>query len=396
MKPRKIIGVATTRSEGREKVSGSAIYATDVVLPNMLWAKALRSPIPYGRIKKIDTSKAEALPGVRAVVTGADVKGSLIGRKIYDMPVLADSVVRFIGEKVAVVAAENEEIAEAAVDLIDVEYEELEPLLDPLEAVKPSATLLHPDVQGYRGLLHEIDTPSNVFVDMTWSKGDIEAGFRDSDLIVENIFTTQPMHQGYIEPHACVVRANPDGSADIWHCSKVPFALREQVATALRRPLDGFIMHPCYIGGCFGGKGDFMDVPVCYLLSLKSGRPVKMVMDYSEEFIAGNPRHAAVIQVKTGVKKTARWWRTGWISSTTAALMARSNRKAIWSDRRKRRGRTKSPMSSSTKRLSTPTRFPAVTCARRANRKDFSPTNRKWTWWRAGWVWSRSLSGRKT
>src|SRR6187549_3618106 len=142
MRPRKIIGVATTRSEGREKVSGAAIYAADVVLPNMLWAKALRSPIPYGRIKKVDTSKAQALPGVRAVVTGADVKGSLIGRKIVDMPVLPDSVVRFSGEKVAVVAAENEESAEAAVDLIDVEYEELEPLLDPLEAVKPSATLL--------------------------------------------------------------------------------------------------------------------------------------------------------------------------------------------------------------------------------------------------------------
>ena len=110
----KIIGSPTTRSEGREKVSGEAVYATDVVLPNMLWAKALRSPIAYGRIKKIDTSKAPALAGVRAVVTGADVKGQLIGRKIYDMPVLADEVVRFIGEKVAVVAADNEEIAEAA------------------------------------------------------------------------------------------------------------------------------------------------------------------------------------------------------------------------------------------------------------------------------------------
>ncbi len=110
----KIIGVSTTRSEGREKVSGTAIYATDVVLPNMLWAKALRSPIAYGRIEKIDVSKALALPGVHGVVTGADVKGQLIGRKIYDMPVLADEVVRFIGEKVAVVAAETEEIAEAA------------------------------------------------------------------------------------------------------------------------------------------------------------------------------------------------------------------------------------------------------------------------------------------
>src|SRR4249920_1028971 len=171
---KKIIGVPTTRSEGGEKVSGAAIYATDVVLPNMLWAKALRSPIAYGRIKRIDTSKVLALPGVHAVVTGADVKGQLIGRKIYDMPVLPDKVVRFIGEKVAVVAAESEEIAEAGTELIEVEYVELEPLLDPLEAIQPRATLLHPNVQLYRGLLHEIKAPSNVFVDLTWTTGDVE------------------------------------------------------------------------------------------------------------------------------------------------------------------------------------------------------------------------------
>ncbi|HWH80166.1 MAG TPA: molybdopterin cofactor-binding domain-containing protein, partial [Candidatus Binatus sp.] len=291
------------RSEGREKVSGAAIYATDVVLPNMLWAKALRSPIPYGRIKKLDVSKAQALHGVGAVATGADAKGLLIGRKIYDMPVLTDGIVRFIGEKVAAVAAESEAIAETALELIDVEYEEFEPLLDPLAALRPVAPLLHPDVAGYRGLLHEINTPSNVFVDLTWTKGDIEAGFRDSDIIVENTFTTQPIHQAYIEPHSCVVLAKTSGGGDIWACSKVPFALREQVATAFRKSAGEFVVHPCYIGGCFGGKGDFMDVPVSHLLSLKSGRPVKMVMDYSEEFVAGNPRHPAVVKVKTGVKK---------------------------------------------------------------------------------------------
>lgn len=306
MKSRKIIGTPTQRLEGPEKVSGRAIYATDVVLPNMLWAKAQRSPVSYGRIKKIDTRKAEALPGVRAVVTGEDVKGLLIGRKIYDMPILAGEVVRFIGEKVAVVAAESEAIAEVAVDLIEVEYEELEPLLDPLEAVKPSAPLLHPNVQSYRGLLHPIETPSNVFVDMIWKKGDIEAGFRESDMVVENTFTTQLVHQAYIEPHSCVVQAREAGGGDIWACSKVPFALREQIATAFGKSVDEFVVNPCYIGGCFGGKGDFMDVPMCYLLSLKTGRPVKTVMDYAEEFIAGNPRHAAVIKVKTGVKKDGR------------------------------------------------------------------------------------------
>ncbi|HSK30997.1 MAG TPA: molybdopterin cofactor-binding domain-containing protein, partial [Candidatus Limnocylindria bacterium] len=119
-------------------------------------------------------------------------------------------------------------------------------------------------------------------------------------------FTTQPVHQAYIEPHACVVDARASGRTDIWACSKVPFALREQVATALQKSVDDFVLHPCYIGGCFGGKGDFMDVAVGCLLSLKSGRPVKMVMDYHDEFIAGNPRHAAVVKVKTGVKKDGR------------------------------------------------------------------------------------------
>jgi carbon-monoxide dehydrogenase large subunit len=303
---RKVIGTPTPRLEGPEKVSGSAIYATDVVLPGMLWCKVLRSPIAYGRIKSIDASRALKLPGVHAVATGEDVHGLLIGRKIVDMPILADGIVRFVGEKVAAVAAESEATAAEAAELIDVEYDELEPLLDPLAAIDPEAQLLHPNVPSYRGLLHPIDRPSNVFVDMNWKKGDVESGFRAADVVVENTFTTKPVHQAYIEPHACVVRAQEAGGADVWACSKVPFALREQVATAFGKGLENFIVHPCYIGGCFGGKGDFMDVPVCYVLSLKSARPVKMVMDYGEEFLAGNPRHAAVVRVKTGVTKKGR------------------------------------------------------------------------------------------
>lgn len=303
--PARIIGTPTPRLEGAEKVSGKARYATDVTLPGMLWCKVLRSPIAYGRIRQIDMSRALALPGVAAVVTGKDVSGLLIGRKIYDMPILADGVVRFIGEKVAAVAAENQAIAEEAVRLIEVDYEELTPLLDPLRALEPAAPLLHPNVQGYRGLLHPIAQPSNVFVDMKWTKGNIDAGFRAADIIIENTFTTPPVHQAYIEPHACVVQAR-SGGADIWACSKVPFALREQIAAAFAQGVENFLVHPCYIGGCFGGKGDFMDVPVCYLLSLKCGRPVKMVMDYGEEFIAGNPRHAAIVRVKSGVTKGGR------------------------------------------------------------------------------------------
>src|ERR1051325_2245943 len=216
---RKVIGTPTPRLEGPDKVSGRALYATDVVLPDMLWCKVLRSPIAYGRIKKIDANRALELPGVHAVATGEDVHGLLIGRKIYDMPILADGIVRFIGEKIAAVAAESEDIAEDAAALIAAEYEEFEPILDPLKAID-SSSLLHPEVLNYRGLLHPIVAPSNVFIDMKWKKGDVEGGFRQSDIIVENTFSTQPVHQAYIEPHSAVVYADASGT-DVWACSKV-------------------------------------------------------------------------------------------------------------------------------------------------------------------------------
>ena len=303
MARKKVVGNPTPRVEGEYKVSGKAMYAVDVVLPGMLWGKILRSPIPYGRIKRIDTSRAQNLPGVRAVVTGEDTTGLKIGRKLYDMPILADGVVRFIGEKVAAVAADTEEIAEEAVGLIEVDYEESEPVLDPLKAMEPSAPVLHPDVQNYKGLPKKLESPSNDFIYVTWKKGDIQEGFRQADVVIENTFYTNQVHHAYIEPHSCVVSAAADGSAEIWACSKVPYAIREQVANALKLSPEKLVVHPCYIGGDFGGKGDFMDVALVYVMSKKAGRPVKVVMDYDEEFIAGNPRHASVIRVKTGVKK---------------------------------------------------------------------------------------------
>ena len=299
----KVIGNPTPRIEGELKVSGKATYAVDVTLPEMLWGKLLRSPISYGKIKRIDTSQAMALPGVRAIVTGEEVQGLKIGRKLYDMPVLADGVVRFIGEKVAAVAADDEHIAEEALNLIEVEYEEMEPLLDPLEAMKPEAPLLHPEVMNYKGLPKPLSAPSNDFIYMTWGKGDIETGFNQADRVVENTYRTAVVHQSYIEPHSCVAHVAADGSAELWTCSKVPYAIREQVANALQIPAETLVINPCYIGGDFGGKGDFMDVAVSYLLSRKAGAPVKLVMDYEEEFTAGNPRHASLIKVRTGVKK---------------------------------------------------------------------------------------------
>jgi len=300
---KQVVGNPTPRVEGELKVSGKAVYAADVTLPGMLWGKLVRSPIASGKIKRIDASKALALRGVHAVVTGEDCTGLKIGRRLYDMPILADGEVRFIGEKVAAVAADTELIAEEAVSLIDVEYEETEPILDPVETTKPGARLIHPDVVNYKGLPKPLKEPSNDFIYITWGRGDIETGFRQADIIVENSFTTSSVHQSYIEPHSCVVKAAVDGSAEFWSCSKVPYGVREQVANALKIPQEKFVFNPVYIGGDFGGKGDFMDLAVVYLLSKKARRPVKLVMGYDEEFIAGNPRHASIIHVKTGVKK---------------------------------------------------------------------------------------------
>lgn len=299
-----VVGKPTPRVEGELKVTGKALYSADLKLPDTLWGKCLRSPISYGRIKRIDTSKAAQVPGVKAVITGQDVPGLRIGRCIYDTPVLADGVVRFIGEKVAAVAAESRLAAEQALELIEVEYEELDPLLDPVQALKDGAPVLHPDLLSYKGLPVPVEKLGNVFAYLKWGKGSLEEGFKQADLIVENTFTTQVTHQSYLEPHACVASVNPaTGEADIWSCSKTPYAVRTQLSNCIGIAKEKLVFHPMHIGGDFGGKGGFMDVPVAYFLSKKSGQAVKMVMDYTEELTAGNPRHASIIKVRTGVKK---------------------------------------------------------------------------------------------
>src|SRR3990172_9017786 len=242
-----VVGKPTPRVEGELKVTGKAQYSADLKLPNMLWGRCLRSPISYGRIKSIDFSKALQVPGVKAVITGEDVRGLRIGRRIYDTPVVADGVVRIIGEKVAAVAAGTKSAAEQALELIEVEYDELEPLLDPLEAVKPGAPVLHPDLLSYRGLPVPVEKPSNVFSYLKWGKGDIEEGFRDADLIVENTYTTQVTHQSYLEPHACVVKADAAGGAEVWSCSKTPFAVRTQLSNCIGVAKEKLVFHPMHV-----------------------------------------------------------------------------------------------------------------------------------------------------
>ncbi len=304
------IGQSVVRGEGPDKVTGKSVYAADVSLPGMLWGKVLRSPFPHARIVGIDTEQARAVPGVYAVITAADLPDSLVGRRLRDMPVLARDLVRFVGEKVAAVAAETEEAAEEALRLIEVQYEELPAVFDAHEAMEPGAPTLHPELSGYEGLPQPESDINNVFAHIVWGQGDVEQGFSEADLVFEHTFNAQLMHQAYIEPHACVVSADPacpepvEGRrVNVWINNKDPYALREQLAAVWGMDEERIVMHPCSIGGDFGGKGSFMDAPLCYYLSLHSGRPVKMVMDYIQELMAANPRHPATMTIRSGVKR---------------------------------------------------------------------------------------------
>ena len=207
-KPQSIIGAGVGRVEGAEKVSGQAVYAADVHFPDALWGKILRSPYAHARIVDIDTSKAWKVDGVKAVVTGKDASGHYMGKSIRDIPVLCWDKVRYIGDKVAAVAAETLEAAEEAIGLIEVEYEELPAVFDPLEAMNPGAPILHDDASAYDGAPKDImvkDIP-NVCNRLIWKKGDVDQGFREADLVLEHTFRIPLRHQGYIEPQAFLVK----------------------------------------------------------------------------------------------------------------------------------------------------------------------------------------------
>ena len=302
------IGRSVVRGEGPEKVSGQSVYGVDVTRPGMLWGKTLRSPLPHARIVKIDASRARRIPGVHTVLTGNDLPRSRVGQKLRDMPVLAQDRVLFVGEKVAAVAAETPEIVEEALLLIDVEYEELPAVFDPLKALELGAPILHPDLPSYEGLPEPVPYPTNDYCVTRASKGDVERGFAEADMVFEHTFTTQLLHQGYLEPHACLVELDSSGRVSIWVNNKAPYMLRQRLAAVTDLPEKQILLHPCSIGGDFGGKGDFMDVPLCYHLARVSGKPVKMAMTYIEELMAGNPRHPSVITIKTGLKKDGSLW----------------------------------------------------------------------------------------
>lgn len=308
----KYIGQRTIRPDGYDKVTGRAQYGADLSLPGMIWGRTLRSPHAHAKILSIDTSKAEAHPDVFAVVTFKDF-GSVEGESInagegaadvLDLArnCLADDKVLYHGHAIAAVAARTERAADDALDLIDVNYEVLSPVMDVEAAMQDGAPVLHEDMftQGYE---ETPSTPSNIATRLEMKMGDIEAGFAEADVIVEREFRTPTAHQGYIEPHACTARYDEDGQSMVWCCTQGHFDVRTSTAKLLGLDLSKLKVVASEIGGGFGGKTVVYQEPVALALSRKAGRPVKMVMNRDEVFIATGPTSAAKLKAKVGAKK---------------------------------------------------------------------------------------------
>jgi CO/xanthine dehydrogenase Mo-binding subunit len=297
------VGKALPRIEGVGKVTGQTQYAADLKLDGLLWAKVLRASVPHARIVKIDAAGAKALKGVRAVLTGVDVEGIYVGTRVKDQPVLAYGKVRMVGDAVAAVAADTEEIAEEAIGLIDVQYEELPFIDDPVEALKPSAPLIHEDRGKYKNApkLPEGVSPHNLQSYVRWKNGDVDAGFAQAARVFEHTFRTPLSHHGYIEPCACTVQVHEDGRVEVWAANKGPWGLREQMAEDFGVPQEKIKIHIVHVGGDFGAKASLIDVPIAYHLAKATKRPVKLVFDYADELLAGGHRHPSTIMLKTGV-----------------------------------------------------------------------------------------------
>lgn len=301
------IGRSIPRVEGKSKVTGTSVYSADVKRPGVLWGGFLRSPYPHARIVNIDTSRAAKLVGVKAIVTGKDVSPRLEGCALLDKPVLAQDRVRYIGEKVAAVAATSRDDVEEALELIDVEYEELPAVFDPLDAMKPEAPILHPDYASYKGM-NKDESWRNVRSAERSHKGDIDRGFAESDRIFEHTFQTQAVHHAFVEPRAGLLEIDQQGRVDIWQCHQAPFQIRSWLAAHADLPEEMIAVHPVSTGGSFGGKQGSEDIICTYYLARASGRPVRYVESYAEELQDGQPRHAAVITLRTGIKQDGRLW----------------------------------------------------------------------------------------
>jgi CO/xanthine dehydrogenase Mo-binding subunit len=308
----KVVGTRPIRPDGVDKVTGRAVFAADTRASGMLWGKIKRSPHAHARIISIDTSKAAALPGVKAVMTAADFpviasEEAFMGEGPMNFRDLSHNVMArgkalYEGHAVAAVAATTQAIADEALELIDVQYEVLPFVIDVEAAMAPDAPVLLDDLFT-AGVTPTPTKPSNIAKVVTFKKGDVEAGFKEAEVIVEGRYTTQPVHQGYIEPHACLATYSPDGQITIHASSQGHFMIRAYTAKLLGIDISNIRVNPAEIGGGFGGKTLIYLEPVAVVLSQKSGRSVKIQMTREDVFRASGPTSGATMEIKLGAKK---------------------------------------------------------------------------------------------
>src|SRR5581483_1586466 len=311
----KIVGTRPLRPDGVDKVTGRAQFGADIHLPNMLVGKVLRSPHAHARIKSIDISKAQALPGVKAIVTAADFSDlpsefipageMMVNFRDMTRNIMAREKALYEGHAVAAVAAINEAVANQALNLIEVDYEVLPHVMDVDEAMAPDAPLLH-DNMFTIGVEPKPAKPSNIAKRVEFALGDLAAGFAKPDVVIEREFLTRPVHQGYIEPHACVARVSEDGQAELWCTTQGQFIVRGFCAKLLGMEVSKLKVTPSEIGGGFGGKTVVYLEPLALALSRKACQPVKMVMSRTEVFRATGPTSGARMWVKIGATKDGR------------------------------------------------------------------------------------------
>ena len=311
-----VVGKRPVRPDGVDKVTGRAQYGADLNLTGLLHGRVLRSPHAHARIRSIDTGQAAALPGVRAVVTAADLPFASLSKaelgsdynrfKFLSDNFLASDKALYRGHAVAAVAADNAHIAEAALALIAVDYEVLEPVIDVRAAMQAEASLLHDDLLHTAAMGEVSAKPSNVAAHMKFEKGDTAAGFAQADVIVEREFTTASVHQGYIEPHNATAHWRADGQINIWCSTQGAFVVRANTADALRVDVSNVRVTPMEIGGGFGGKVTFYLEPVAALLSRQAGAPVKILMSRTEVFEGSGPAPGSWMRVKMGANRAGK------------------------------------------------------------------------------------------
>ena len=316
-----VVGTRPIRHDGVDKVIGAAKYGADIQLSGMLHGKVLRSPYAHARIKSIDTSEAEALAGVTAVVTSKDFP--IIADEMIDLAetqgnarlmaehVMAADKALYKGHAVAAVSATSPHIAEQALALIEIDYEVLKPVLSLQEAMKDDAPLLHGNLTTYFKLERfargdDTGAKSNIASHIQHKLGDVEKGFKEADVIVEREFTTQTVHQGYIEPHASTATWAGDGRLTVWTCTQGSFAIRSSCAAILDIPESAIRVIPTEIGGGFGAKITTYLEPVAAVLSKKSGRPVQVVMSRKDVFEGTGPTSASTMRTKIGATKDGK------------------------------------------------------------------------------------------